>query len=201
MEGMAGRSSRANASVSPTATVGFVFSGTAAPVPITSTSFVNSSNYVTYRWDVTVPAGGTAILMHFGLQHDPGDFTGAQNQAQALVNLTDPDALTGMTEAEKAQVVNFTIPPTTGTLRSSPAFFSHTWADSTGWLWDAPHQGPLNGGDCSRVNSPCAQSGDAFSGDIQSGLTSSPQNTALVEADSAAFTRFNRLLAVPDEEK
>ena len=47
--------------------------------------------------------------MHFEIQRDPNDLSGMQAQAQALVNLTDPDEFTGMTDAEKAQVVNFNL--------------------------------------------------------------------------------------------
>ena len=47
--------------------------------------------------------------MHFAVQRDPSDAAGAQTQAQALVNLADPNALAGMTPAEKLQVVNFQI--------------------------------------------------------------------------------------------
>ena len=47
--------------------------------------------------------------MHFAVQRDPADIAGAEAQAQALVNLTDPNALAGMTPAEKALVVNFKV--------------------------------------------------------------------------------------------
>jgi hypothetical protein len=103
-----------NASGSPT--TGFVFSGSSPSVPVTSTNFVSGANFVAYRWDVTVPAGGSTILMHYILQHDPADATGAQTQAQALVALTDPNALTGMSDVEKSEVVNFNVPVSTGGL-------------------------------------------------------------------------------------
>jgi hypothetical protein len=48
-------------------------------------------------------------LMHFAVQRESTDAAGAAAQAQALVNLTDPNALAGMTPVEKAQVVNFRI--------------------------------------------------------------------------------------------
>lgn len=48
---------------------------------------------------------------------DPSDNAGLQAEAQALVNLTDPDALTGLSPAEQAEIVNFNIsgtpPPST----------------------------------------------------------------------------------------
>lgn len=64
----------------------------------------------TYKWTVTVPANQTVILMHFLIQRAPGDVAGATSQAQSLVNLTDPAALAGMTDQEKAEVVNFHVP-------------------------------------------------------------------------------------------
>jgi len=35
----------------------------------------------------------------------------AETQAQALVSLSDPNALAGMTATERSQVVNFYVPP------------------------------------------------------------------------------------------
>lgn len=63
-----------------------------------------------YKWTITVPANQTVILMHFLVQRAPGDIAGATSQAQALVNLTDPNALAGMTAQEKAEVINFNVP-------------------------------------------------------------------------------------------
>jgi hypothetical protein len=48
--------------------------------------------------------------MHFAVQRDPSDLTGAKAQAGSLSSLTDPNALDGMTAGEKAEVVNFNIP-------------------------------------------------------------------------------------------
>jgi hypothetical protein len=48
--------------------------------------------------------------MHFGVQRPPSDLTGTKAQAVSLVNLTDPNELTGMSAAEKAAVANFVIP-------------------------------------------------------------------------------------------
>jgi hypothetical protein len=56
-----------------------------------------------------VQPGQTVELMHFAVQRDPDDIGAAQSQAAALVNLSDPRALSGMTAAERARVVNFFI--------------------------------------------------------------------------------------------
>ena len=90
--------------------LGFVFGGIGAGLAASATRFVNQDQNIWYRWDVTVPAGKTVILMHFGIQRDVTDTNGVQTQAQALVNLTDPDALDGMSATEKSEVVNFGIP-------------------------------------------------------------------------------------------
>jgi hypothetical protein len=66
---------------------------------------------VSYNWPaVTVPAGQSVTLMHFIVQRDPSDLIGVKSRAESLVNLTDPNALTGMSAADKAQVINFRIP-------------------------------------------------------------------------------------------
>ncbi|HEY2945975.1 MAG TPA: hypothetical protein VGN09_26320, partial [Vicinamibacteria bacterium] len=65
-------------------------------------------------WDqgeVTVPPGGKAILMRFAVRRPAGDIAGAEAAAQSLRNLTDPDALTGLTDEERAAVANFAVPP------------------------------------------------------------------------------------------
>lgn len=88
-----------------------VFSGTQPSVPAPATQFIQGNDNIFYRWDnLTVPPGQTVILMHFAVQRDPSDLNGAKAQAVSLVNLTDPNALTGMSAADKSQVVNFTIP-------------------------------------------------------------------------------------------
>jgi hypothetical protein len=85
-----------------------VFAGTnsaVAPVP----SFVIGTMPVSYVWTVTVPANQTVTLMHFLIQWNSQDTNGAAAQASALVNLSDPNALNGISPQEKAQVVNFNV--------------------------------------------------------------------------------------------
>jgi hypothetical protein len=92
------------------ATSGFVFAGTGATTSVTSLNFVNGSPNYTYGWNVTIPPGQTIILMHFAIMRAATDTAGAETQAGALVNLTDPNALLGMSATEKAEVVNFNVP-------------------------------------------------------------------------------------------
>jgi hypothetical protein len=88
--------------------LGFVFAGTNSTVaPVTS--FAIGTMPVSYVWTVTVPANQTVTLMHFLIQWNSQDTNGAAAQASALVNLTDPNALNGISAQEKTQVVNFNV--------------------------------------------------------------------------------------------
>jgi hypothetical protein len=49
-------------------------------------------------------------VMHFEVQRGTNDAAGAEAQARALVDLTDPHALDGMSDIDRARVVNFVIP-------------------------------------------------------------------------------------------
>jgi hypothetical protein len=90
--------------------LGHVFSGVTPHVPVSALQFTNSNDTIFYRWDnITIQPGQTVIFMHFAVQRDPDDLPGVTAQAVALRNLTDPNALTGMTVSEKAAVLNFNI--------------------------------------------------------------------------------------------
>ncbi len=86
-----------------------VFAGVNPQTPTEAAHFQRLDGTSYYRWTVTVPAGESVTLMHFAVQRDPTDTAGAEAQAQALVNLSDPNALAGMTAAERSRVVNFRI--------------------------------------------------------------------------------------------
>src|SRR5262249_434626 len=88
-----------------------VFSGATPHMAVSALQFINSNDIIFYRWDnVTIPPGQTVFFMHFAVQRDPVDFQGTRAQGGSLSDLSDPNALTGMTAAEKAAVLNFTIP-------------------------------------------------------------------------------------------
>ena len=89
--------------------LGAVFAGPNAAVPVGDLQFPYQNGSVSYDWNMTVPPGASVTLMHFEIQRDPNDLAGVQAQAQALVNQTDPDEFTGMTDDDKAQVVNFNL--------------------------------------------------------------------------------------------
>jgi len=60
---------------------------------------------------LTVPPGETVILMQFLAQRaNDGDPAPVITQARALADLTDPDALAGLTPEERAAIVNFLVP-------------------------------------------------------------------------------------------
>lgn len=85
-----------------------------AKAVFTQTPKSGEDNYTEYQWTVTVPPNGKVAIMHFSVVRLPNDTPGVQSQAVSLVNLTDPEALAGMTAAEKAAVKNFIIPAQPG---------------------------------------------------------------------------------------
>jgi hypothetical protein len=95
---------------SQSGTSGFVFAGSGAATSVVAASFNNFVPIYVYGWNVTIPAGQTVILMHFVIVRGPADVAGAETQAKELVNMSDPNALLGMTAAEKSEVVNFNVP-------------------------------------------------------------------------------------------
>jgi hypothetical protein len=90
--------------------LGFVFAGPGGASGASSIHFVSGDRRFSYAWQITVPAHQTRIMMHFAIQRAQLDAAGAQSQAIALANLSDPSALVGMSTDEKAQVVNFNVP-------------------------------------------------------------------------------------------
>ena len=87
-----------------------VFAGAGAVAASPVAVFTTGNDRPSYSWQATVPAGGIAIFMHFAVQRDPADLLGAEAQAIALVNLTDPNALAGLSAAERAAIRNFIVP-------------------------------------------------------------------------------------------
>jgi hypothetical protein len=56
---------------------------------------------------VTLAAGQSAALLHYVVPAAPGDVAAAQQRAEALVTLADPEALQGLSPEELALIVNF----------------------------------------------------------------------------------------------
>jgi hypothetical protein len=96
-------------------TLGWVMQGSGSPAVSVSKAKVYNDprNYIEsfiYRYKLTVQPGQTVILMHFALQREKGDTSGMNSAEQAIINLTDPNALFGLTADEKSKVVNFVVP-------------------------------------------------------------------------------------------
>jgi hypothetical protein len=67
--------------------------------------------YVSKWPSLHVAPHSTVILMQFVVQRSHDDADGVIEQAEGLMSLTDPDALTGLTSAERSQIVNFAVQP------------------------------------------------------------------------------------------
>jgi hypothetical protein len=90
--------------------VGHVFAGAGSPRVRAGTELVPGGSGFSYVWATVIPPGGTVEFMHYSIVWDPSDLAGLQAQAQALVDLTDSDALFGLSDEEKARVLNFNLP-------------------------------------------------------------------------------------------
>jgi len=85
-----------------------VFQGSGTPSALVSRVTMGHDGHFSFSYTVTLMPGATVTFMHFEVQRaDPAE---AQTQAQALVDLTDPHVLTGMSDGERMLVVNFVIP-------------------------------------------------------------------------------------------
>jgi hypothetical protein len=85
-----------------------VFGGPGAPLTASEISFTGDN--LLYRWEVTIPAGGRVALMHFAVQRGSDQAEAALQQAEALVRLEDPEALSGLSAEERSWVINFEVP-------------------------------------------------------------------------------------------
>jgi hypothetical protein len=92
-----------------TSTLGRIFQGSGTPALSVSTTTMRDY-YFASTYQLTLAPGAAVTIMHFEVQRDANDAAGAETQARALVNLTDPHALDGMSDMQRAQVVNFVIP-------------------------------------------------------------------------------------------
>jgi hypothetical protein len=92
--------------------LGHVLAGPGASVVPSSVDYQAFLGSSAVRYHLTIPAGAAVTLMHFTAQRAAADTAGARAQAQALVDLSDANALAFMTPADKARVVNFVIPQT-----------------------------------------------------------------------------------------
>jgi hypothetical protein len=60
---------------------------------------------------LTLAPGERALSVRFAVQRPHGDVAGALDQAVALFDLTDPEALAGLSQADRDAIVNFVVTP------------------------------------------------------------------------------------------
>jgi hypothetical protein len=87
-----------------------VFSGTNPPLAVSATQFSGNNDNISYSWSLTIPAGGTASILHYAVQRAFNDGNGARTQAEALSTGTQPGMFTGLSSAERVSVKNFVVP-------------------------------------------------------------------------------------------
>ena len=88
--------------------VAHVFSGQGGQAP--SVYFAEGDTFFSYVWSVTLQPGQTSAFLHYSLQRPFDDGPGAAALAQALANLSDPEALVELDPRERGQIVNFVVP-------------------------------------------------------------------------------------------
>ncbi len=141
-----------------TPALGFAFSGAGAAVqPITAS--LAADGELALQFQVTVPAGGRAILMHFAVQNH--DRATALATAQALAS-QGGSALTGLAAADRPRIVNFAVPAVPAAAsaplveteegrEAGPAAgltvgLPYELTDGDGRLWDVLRTGGINSG-------------------------------------------------------
>ena len=67
--------------------------------------------YPNIELPLTLAPGERVLLLQFFVQRPHDDVEGAVAQATALADLSDPEALAGLTAEDRAAVVNFAVPP------------------------------------------------------------------------------------------
>lgn len=85
-----------------------VMAGPGAGLPM-STVFYSDSYIGQFDWSLTLQPGERVALVHFALEGTDGDLSAIRSRAEALVNLSNPYALYGLSEEEKAAIVNFEV--------------------------------------------------------------------------------------------
>jgi hypothetical protein len=120
-------------STSSRPTIGFVFDNANSTVPATAADFAGPETFrenTFYRWEATVPAGQTVVLMHFGIQAQ--DQATATSLAQSLLNFTAPGEFEAMSTSDRSLVVNFGNVPTA---KKQPATPKQLAQNSTPIRW------------------------------------------------------------------
>ena len=92
------------------ASFGLVYAGIDAPFKPNVYLGGNSDQpYISGRY--RLEPHSRAALMHFVILRDPGDAGGVEWGADQLIHLANMDALAGLTDEERAMIINFRVPP------------------------------------------------------------------------------------------
>ena len=102
--------------------LGHVFSSPGATVGLSAMNFANGDDNPWWNYTVTIPPGQTRIIMNYGVVQ-PSRAAAATKSAQ-LANLDDGHQLDLMSDAERAQVLNFAVP--TNAVADSYSFNAET---------------------------------------------------------------------------
>jgi hypothetical protein len=85
--------------------------------PVSQVTRVGGASEVEDNWSwiwsrdqLTLAPGQRVALLRFAVQRPHGQTQEVQTQVEALRGLTDPDALAGLTPAERALILNFVVP-------------------------------------------------------------------------------------------
>ncbi len=92
---------------------GYVFSGPnppSLPARIFYGQTTFHSQALQYEWNVTVPPNASVGVLHFLLQDLPDRIAAVRDRAAALVDLSDPEALAGLTDEDLGRIVNYRAP-------------------------------------------------------------------------------------------
>ena len=88
--------------------LGHVFSSPGATVGLSAMHFANGDDNPWWNYTVTIPPGQTRIIMNYGVVQ-PSKAAAATKSAQ-LADLDDAHQLDLMSDAERAEVLNFAVP-------------------------------------------------------------------------------------------
>ena len=88
--------------------LGHVMGGAGAPVGLAGIFFQNGDDRPFWGYTLTVPPGGTRIIVNYGVVQ-PSRAAAASKSAQ-LASLSDPNQLDCMTPTQQGEVLNFVVP-------------------------------------------------------------------------------------------
>jgi hypothetical protein len=88
--------------------LGHVFSSPGATVGLAAMNFANGDDNPWWNYTVTIPAGQTRIIMNYGVVQ--ASKAAAATKSEQLADLDDAHQLDLLSDAERAEVLNFAVP-------------------------------------------------------------------------------------------